>query len=440
MKFSKVISLFNIQYKNADMEQNDAISLPSKRITVIDALRGFALFGVIITHMLQRFGIFSGVRPGEPNFPILDEAVQWFFQNVIMGRFINIFAFLFGLSFFIQMDRASKKGIDFRGRFLWRLVLLFVIGMIGTCFTYLDILPIYALFGVVLVFLFPLKNWMLMIIVALLLLGTPRIFIVGVDKISNKPTTEVIQSIPQQPDRGRSRPAASANENREKPTFFQTAKQNVTRGTMSKFNYQFGVSGRGYVTLALFIVGLVVGRIRFFEEVHIKRKRNVVLFLVFLISTLLIDFTIGLLSKEPVNLFMLMRQGDNIPPVALIVTALNDINLVLLSGALAMGFVSLYQIKDVKKYLDTITPYGRMGLTNYEMQGIIGAFLFSAWGFGAIFGTLGATELFILGVIIYILQAIFSKYWMKNFLYGPLEWIWRSGTYLKWQPFKRNEK
>ena len=209
---------------------------------------------------------------------------------------------------------------------------------------------------------------------------------------------------------------------------------------MSKFNYQFGVSGRGYVTLALFIVGLVVGRIRFFEEVHIKRKRNVVLFLVFLISTLLIDFTIGLLSKEPVNLFMLMRQGDNIPPVALIVTALNDINLVLLSGALAMGFVSLYQIKDVKKYLDTITPYGRMGLTNYEMQGIIGAFLFSAWGFGAIFGTLGATELFILGVIIYILQAIFSKYWMKNFLYGPLEWIWRSGTYLKWQPFKRNEK
>jgi len=272
------------------------------------------------------------VRPGEPNFPILDEAVQWLFQNVIMGRFINIFAFLFGLSFFIQMDRASKKGIDFRGRFLWRLVLLFVIGMIGTCFTYLDILPIYALFGVVLVFLFPLKNWMLMIIVALLLLGTPRIFIVGVDKISNKPTTEVIQSIPQQPDRGRSRPAASANENREKPTFFQTAKQNVTRGTMSKFNYQFGVSGRGYVTLALFIVGLVVGRIRFFEEVHIKRKRNVVLFLVFLISTLLIDFTIGLLSKEPVNLFMLMRQGDNIPPVALIVTALNDINLVLLSG------------------------------------------------------------------------------------------------------------
>lgn len=421
------------------MEKNSTISLPSKRITVIDALRGFALFGVIITHMLQRFGIFSGVRPGEPNFPILDGAVQWLFQNIIMGRFINIFAFLFGMSFFIQMDRASKKGIDFRGRFLWRLLLLFVIGMIGTCFTYLDILPVYALFGVVLVLLFPLKNWMLMIIVALLLLGTPRIFIVGVDKISNEQTTMVDQANVQQ-NRERSRPIPPANEEREKPSFFKTAKENVTSGTMRKLNYQFGISGRGYVTMALFILGLIVGRIRFFEEVHTKRKRNVVLFLSFLISTLFINFIIELLSKEPVNLFMLMRQGANIPPVALLTASLNDISLVLLSGTLAMGFITLYQIKGVRKYLDTITPYGRMGLTNYEMQGIIGAILFSAWGFGAFFGTWGATELFVLGVVIYVLQAIFSKYWMKRFLYGPLEWLWRSGTYLKWQPFKRKEE
>lgn len=421
------------------MEKNSAISLPSGRITVIDALRGFALLGVIITHMLQRFGIFSGVQMDEPNFPVLDEAVQWLFRNVIMGRFINIFAFLFGMSFFIQMDRASKKGIDFRGRFLWRLLLLFVIGMIGTCFTYLDILPVYALFGVVLVLLFPLKNWLLMIIVALLLLGTPRIFIVGTDRISNEQITVVDQPNVQQ-NREQSRPAPPADEEREKPTFFQTAKQNLTSGTMSKLNYQFGISGRGYVTMALFILGLIVGRIRFFEEVHIKRKRNVVLFLAFLLSTLVVNFIIGLISKEPVNLFMLMRQGGNIPPAALIIASLNDISLVLLSGALAMGFITLFQMKHVRKCLDAITPYGRMGLTNYEMQGVIGSILFSLWGFGAFLGKWGATELFVLGVVIYVLQAIFSKYWLKHFQYGPLEWLWRSGTYLKWQPFKRKEK
>lgn len=415
------------------MEQEKILSPPSKRIDVIDALRGFALFGVIVTHMLQRFGIFAGVRPGEPIFPVLDEAVQWLFQNVIMGRFINIFAFLFGMSFFIQMDRAAKRGVDFRGRFLWRLVLLFIIGRIGASFTYVDILSIYAVFGVVLVFLFPLKNWMLMTIAALLLLGTPRIFIAGVDRISNEPVTEVVQPAPQQ-NVQRSRPV---NTEFEKPTFVESVIQNQTTGTMGTLRYQFGLVGRGYVTMALFIIGLVVGRIRFFEEVHIKQKRNILLFFTFLISTLLVDFIIKSLSPEPINLFRYMSPDSNIPPLALVSATLNDINLVLLSGALAMGFITLYQIKGVRKYLSTITPYGRMGLTNYEMQGVIGAIVFSAWGFGAIFGKWGATELFVLGIVIYILQVIFSKFWLKHFLYGPLEWLWRSGTYLKWQPFKR---
>ena len=272
-----------------------------------------------------------------------------------------------------------------------------------------------------------------MIIALLLLLGIPRIFVVGVDRISNEPATEVVQPAPQQQPQ-------QQNRQWEPPTFFESVVRNQTTGTMGTINYQFGVSGRGYVTMALFILGLIVGRVRFFEEVHIKQKRNVVLFFVFLFSTLLVNFIIGLLSKEPINLFMLMRQGGNIPPIALVTATLNDINLVLLSGALAMGFITLFQVKSVRKYLESITPYGRMGLTNYEMQGVIGAILFSAWGFGSIFGTWRPTELFILGVVIYILQAIFSKYWMKYFLYGPLEWLWRSGTYLKWQPFRRKSE
>lgn len=116
------------------MEQNKSISAPQNRIHVLDALRGFALLGVILMHMLQHFGVFSGVRPEEPLFPVLDEAIQWLSQHVIMGKFINIFAFLFELSFFIQMDRASKKGIDFRLRFVWRMVILFAIGIFGNSF------------------------------------------------------------------------------------------------------------------------------------------------------------------------------------------------------------------------------------------------------------------------------------------------------------------
>ena len=59
--------------------------------------------------------------------------------------------------------------------------------------------------------------------------------------------------------------------------------------------------------------------------------------------------------------------------------------------------------------------------------------------FGPIFGGWGDTALFLFGILIYILQVIMSKYWLKNYLYGPLEWLWRSLTYLKVQPYKKKK-
>ncbi len=78
-----------------------------------------------------------------------------------------------------------------------------------------------------------------------------------------------------------------------------------------------------------------------------------------------------------------------------------------------------------------------MGLTNYESQGIIGSIIFSLWGFGAIFSPWHPTELFLLGIAFYILQILFCKIWLNHFRYGPLEWLWRSATYLRWQPFRK---
>ena len=75
------------------MEKHISLSAPLKRISVLDALRGFALFGVITMHMLQRFGTGFGRSQEEVlRFPALDEEAQWIGNNIIMGRFINIFA------------------------------------------------------------------------------------------------------------------------------------------------------------------------------------------------------------------------------------------------------------------------------------------------------------------------------------------------------------
>ena len=414
------------------MDKNIPLSSPLKRIKILDSLRGFALLGVILMHMIQHFGIRS--LPSEIeflSFPVLDEAVQWIGNNIIMGRFINIFACLFGLSFFIQMDRASKKGVDFRFRFVWRMILLLVMGLLSHSFFNLEIISLYAFFGLLMLPLFRVKNWLLLSIVVFLLLGGPRI-ILAVDhnnevKIEQTDTTEGADN-----EQGpRTVPEHLAN-----PSFLNSVIHNYKERLPGKINYQFGYFGRGYVTFALFIIGLIVGRIRFFERLNERKKRNFYLFIGFVLVTLLVFWVRAMLP--PPDFSILFRpNGQYMPSSLLAVMTLQDLELVLFSGALALGFTLLYQNVKFGKYLEVLSPYGRTALTNYIMQGVIGALLLAPWALGSTFGNWGVASLFLLGIVIYIVQIICSKYWLKHFLYGPLEWLWRSGTYLELQPFRK---
>lgn len=389
------------------MIQNSVIK--NNRITVIDALRGFALLGVILVHMQQHYSIFNfgAFEPSEPLFPILDTWVTWLTRNVLMGRFINIFAFLFGMSFFIQMDRAAKKGIDFRRRFIWRMVILFLIGIIGSAFYSGDILSFYAVFGLGLVFLYPLKNKVLIAIACLIIAGAPRWVSYSYDKITapqETVETNVPESRPARVERSRQMPEMS----RETPSIANSIKRNLTVGRQNTFRYQFNWGGRGYLTFALFILGLVVGRIRFFETVHLHPQRNWVLFIIFSTGAWLFDQVRDFIPQDG-GLFI---RGGTPSVMSLLRMTANDINLVFFSAAITMGFVILYHVKGIGKCLNVLTPYGRMGLTNYEIQGIIGTVLFSLWGFGSLFGRWHATELFCLGIAFYILQIIISKIWL----------------------------
>ena len=85
--------------------------------------------------------------------------------------------------------------------------------------------------------------------------------------------------------------------------------------------------------------------------------------------------------------------------------------------------------------LGQLAPYGRMGLTNYVSQSIVGAILFAMWAYGATFGAWQAAEVMLLGLLVYLVQVIVCKVWLNYFQYGPLEWLWRSLTYFKKQPF-----
>ncbi len=86
--------------------------------------------------------------------------------------------------------------------------------------------------------------------------------------------------------------------------------------------------------------------------------------------------------------------------------------------------------------MSVLAPVGKMAFSNYILQTLIGNFVFLGAGLGYL-GKIGPVYYTIFGVIVFIIQIILSKIWLKYFYFGPLEWIWRSLTYKKLQPMKR---
>lgn len=420
-----------------------SFSSPLKRISALDALRGFALLGIIVMHMLQHFGYgFVPVNHETLHFPQLDAAMQWIGNNVVMGRFINIFAFLFGMSLFIQMDKAAKKGIDFRGRFVWRMMLLMVFGLLCHSFYNVEIISVYALFGLLLLALYRVKTWVLVLLAVVLLLGAPRVAQVyfhnhEVAAELNLSKQEALiekqalvkQRVPDEQPVNAVQPEHLAN-----PSFINSAEYNYTTRLEAKLNYQFGFIGRGYVTFALFIFGLLVGRSRFLETAHLHRNQLLQLFAGFTGATIVINALQALMPEQNIRVFF-RADGVHLPWELIGYQVLSDLSLVTYSGALICGFLLLYYSNRFGSYLEVLSPYGRAALTNYIMQGVIGSILFAPWAFGFTFGAWGVFALVMFGLLIYIIQWALSYVWLKYYLYGPLEWLWRTGTYMSIQPF-----
>lgn len=390
----------------------------NKRITVIDALRGITLIGICSAHALQHFGAFTS-NP-EPPFPwigTMDGITGWILQYLIMGKFFIIFSFLFGLSFFIQMDSASKKGIDFRRRFMWRLALLFIIGLVHSAIFRNDILIIYAVLGVPLVMMYRLSNKWLITIALFFMLGGAQLSYIGYKTVF--PDTDVEQVETSTERRGRWQQIFL------NAPFLKNIEHNLTEQLSFKLNFQFGEYGRGYMTMGFFILGLLTGRIRLFQ--NLDKYRN------FLYRTSWVALGVVLLLYACKPLLpegsRLSFAGWSVIPVDSLINLLSAyIWVVLITG--------LYRKVIIQKKLNKVVDYGRMGLTNYMVQSILGVFIFYGYGLG-LHHELGIFLSVALCAGYTVLQIQVSHYWLKKFRYGPMEWLWRSGTYLKWQPMVR---
>ncbi|GAA0714925.1 DUF418 domain-containing protein [Aquimarina litoralis] len=396
----------------------------SNRIIVIDALRGFALAGVCLVHMNEQY-IASPPSESlmEVTNTIFDQILGGIIGFFIVGKFFALFSILFGLSFFIQMNSASKRNENFGLRFLWRAFLLLIIGYIHQLFYKGDILTIYALLAPFLIPFYRVSNKWILLVSGLFLISIPRFIafaILGNESAFGHPSIMD----------GNSATNLAYIATLKEGSITEVLITNGTQGMLHKIDFQIGIFARFYMTFGYFLIGLWLGKISLFQNITEKRlllrkwlKRASIFFLIALALTA----GIFAISPQPVDFKSWLHViGINI----------FDWSNIALTGIILCGFLLLYPNKKWIRFFSFFESYGRMALTNYVLQSIIGTFLLFGWGLGLI-GKLQTVYLVIIAVVLIIIQSVISKFWLQKFYFGPLEWAWRSATKGKIQRFRK---
>lgn len=395
-----------------------------QRIEIIDALRGFSLAGIVFCHMLENF--VAAPIPQEAietmNPGIIDQVADGFVSFLFRGKFFALFSFLFGLSFFIQMDNGKKRGANFGGRFLWRLIILFAIGFLHSMFYRGDILTLYAVLGILLIPFYRINNKWILGIVALLFVGLGRYIVFYFTNGEGIFITE---------EMGPESPLIKAYFNvLQNGSITEVFASNAVEGNVTKAEFQFGVFSRGYLTFGFFLLGLFIGRIEFFKNYLTEKKFLKRLWIGALILLLV---SIGCM----IAIFASMGPDVNFNSwTSMLGLTFFDLMNVAMTILIVAIFVILYKRSKPQRFLQKFSPYGKMALTNYFLQSVIGTFIFFGWGLGYL-TKIPNSYVFLMALAIIIAQMWLSKVWLKYFNYGPLEWLWRSLTFFKVMPMIR---
>src|SRR5690606_7223488 len=392
------------------------------RIETIDVLRGFALVGILYAHIIiwytgaalptevytQYTGFFDGIAMG-------------IFGGLVFGKFFSVFSFLFGLSFYLHF-RKSRKNSNFPAVYIWRLFLLFLIGIVHHIFWRGDILAIYAVLGLLLILFRNLPRRILLIISLVLIINLPtHIF----DLFTAESVTAEI-GLPMEEE-------ASEYYMLVKNGSFSTVLQENWNSWPAKISYQLQ-SGRLLMTFGFFLLGFYSGRARLFT--HIKRNlpnfykwnkiTGRIAFILLLFGFLM--YLGGVVTLPEINI---------VPKYKWIMAFLFDFYNACLTIFYIAGIVILLRNKVFYKILHPLAVMGRMALTNYLLQTVFGLIIFYQLGLGLFDKTSPGFNIFIMGVIFYF-QLIFSQWWLERYAQGPAEWFWKSLTYCKFSNIKNS--
>lgn len=401
-------------------------TLSTQRITSVDALRGFALLGILFAHFVFWYSGAGLPQSTYEKFNDVGSIIASTFNGIfVSGKFFTFFSFLFGLSFFLQMQSLQKREENFVLRYCWRLVILGAIGLLHHAFWRGDILSIYVPLGFILLLFRNSSNRLLFIIALLLIINIPARIIDIVHFLSAQPTPGPANTPPVDDD-------AQQYYNAIKNGSLIDVIKNNWNGLSAKFSFQFQ-SGRIYITLGFFMLGMYAGRKKWFENPDTSKpiiKRickisgwitlGIILFAIGLIAVNSI-FKLGLDAKPSMQ-FLFTFLFD---------TASSSMTIFYLAGLTML----MYRVR-WQKILYPLVPVGKMALTVYLSQTFFGLLLFYDIGFG-LFEKTALWFNMLLVIPVFLLQAYLCRLWLHHFNYGPVEWLWRSLTFLKWYPLKK---
>jgi uncharacterized protein len=412
------------------MPQSSSPVLQNERDDILDILRGVALLGVILDNLFgfSGWGFLTQVqREALPTWPV--DAILGFIElSFINGKFYSLFSLLFGIGFSIILIRNEQKGINPLKILYLRLFILSIIGAGHLLLLWEgDILFLYALIGMLLP-LFRKCSDKTLLIWVVVLIASPLLFD-AMSVLFQYKNGYFLENMAKVIDKRTGIPVDDSFNQYlySKSDTWQHWRNWQASGFFYRYSYILD-SNRIPKVLGMFLLGFYAGR----KMIHVQLENYVSLFKKVSRWGLIVGIPAAIASAG----FEFLGKG--IPnAMGLAHTFFYAISVV----PLCLAYTSVVCLHWVNKKgnsrLKFLAPLGRMALTNYLMQTIIGITIYYGVGFG-LGGNIGPAYFIPIGLCVYALQIAYSNWWFKHFNYGPMEWIWRQLTYGKKMPILKN--
>jgi uncharacterized protein len=395
-----------------------------ERIELIDVVRGFALYGVLLANLiwLSQEGAVTPAQVAALPTAALDGLVRHAVQFFIDWKFYTLFSFLFGLGFSVQLMRGERRAVAVIPVYARRLSVLLGFGLVHAYLVwYGDILHHYALLGFLLILFRKCSDRVVLGMGIGLSVILPAAVVMGQALFgpASPPPAPVPAEL--QVISARFRAFTSGS-------YVESLRENA------KYAVGFWTSGVALhflpAILGKFLLGLYAGRHRLLEEpeAHVGLFRKLLAW----------GLVLGVVGNAIWVAVTELTRSETLAPRSIWVLAAQlpiYLGLIAMAGFYLSAIVLLWREPTWRHRLARLAPVGQMALTNYLTQSLIYLLLF--YGFGlALLGRVGATACLALSIVIFGGQIFLSSWWLRRFRYGPAEWLWRSLTYGARQPMR----